>query len=147
MSNAEATQFNIQIGDELTWNVTPLLHEVRHALENLIDNDEPSVIDLRSIPLAPGEEETILNTLGRGEVTARLDALGPSEIVETQYSGVWIVTHYNDDEEVISRFLEITQIPDILHSQQEDIATAYDRLSAALEDRQENNALPVEKSA
>ncbi len=49
-------QFNIQPGNQLTCNVRPLLHQVRHALDNLISHGETTIIDLRSIPLAPGEE-------------------------------------------------------------------------------------------
>ena len=134
MSSSTAIQFNIQIGDDLTWNVKPLLNEVKHALDNLIKNNEPTVIDLRSIPLAPGEEEKILNTLGCGEVHAQLNALGPSEIIETQYAGVWIVTHHNDEKEIISRFIEITTMPDILRSQKEDVIAAYNDLATRLED-------------
>ena len=93
MKQMNTSPFNIQTGNELTWNARPLLFEVRHALEELIDSGETSIIDLRSIPLAPGEEETIIETLGQGEVHARLDALGPSEIIETRYAGVWLVTH------------------------------------------------------
>ena len=36
MSEDEIPQFNIQIGNELTWNVQPILHEVKHALGKLI---------------------------------------------------------------------------------------------------------------
>ncbi|MEE9492004.1 MAG: hydrogenase expression/formation C-terminal domain-containing protein [Gammaproteobacteria bacterium] len=146
MPEAAAPQFNIQIGNELTWNVQPLLHEIRHALRNLLDSGECSVIDLRSIPLAPGEEDKILSTLGRGEVQAQLDALGPSEIIETQYAGVWIVTHYNDENNIISRFIEITTIPDILRSQIEDVTAACNRLANILTDDQEINASSVENS-
>ncbi|MFC1589320.1 hydrogenase expression/formation C-terminal domain-containing protein [Pseudomonadota bacterium] len=141
MSGSTATQFNIQIGDDLTWNVMPLLHEVKHALDNLIKNGQTAIIDLRSIPLAPGEEEKILNTLGRGEITAQLNALGPSEIIETRYAGVWLVTHFNDENDIISRFIEVTTMPDILRSQTEDIIGAYNNLSTTLEDNS------VEKSA
>lgn len=132
--NNSAAQFNIQIGDDLTWNVMPLLHEVKHALNNLIRNGKTTIIDLRSIPLAPGEEDKILNTLGYGEIYAHLNALGPSEIVETQYTGVWVVTHYNDEKDIISRFIEITKIPDILCSQTEDVISAYELLTTRLED-------------
>jgi hydrogenase-1 operon protein HyaF len=135
----ETGQFNIQTGNDLTWNVKPLLHEVKHALFNLIKNDKTTIIDLRSIPLAPGEEEKILETLGRGEVQSQLDALGISEIIETQYSGVWIVTHYNDENEIISRFIEITTMPDILRSQTEDVNAAYNRLAETLEDNNKTN--------
>ena len=141
MSRSTAAQFNIQIDDDLTWNVVPLLHEVKHALDSLIKNGETTVIDLRSIPLAPGEEEKILNTLGQGEVLAQLNALGPSEIIETQYAGVWIVTHFNDENDIVGRFIEITSMPDILRSQPEDVSAAYNSLATILEDHS------VEKSA
>ena len=135
MNSSTATQFNIQIGDDLTWNVVPLLHEVKHALDSLINNNETAIIDLRSIPLAPGEEDKILNVLGQGEVQSQLNALGASEIIETQYAGVWLVTHYNDENEIIGRFIEITTMPDILRSQTEDIVEAYSRLSESLEEQ------------
>ena len=145
MSSSTAVKFNIQIGDDLTWNVKPLLHEVKHALNKLIENSETTIIDLRSIPLAPGEEEKILNTLGCGEVHAQLNALGLSEIIETQYAGVWIVTHYNDEDHVTSRFIEVTNMPDILCSQTEDILDSYSRLVMDLEDNSKTNDSSVEK--
>ncbi len=132
-------KFNIQIGDELTQNVKPLLHEIKHALDNLIETGHTTVIDLRSIPLAPGEEDKILNTLGRGEVLAQLNALGLSEVIETQYAGVWIVTHYNDEDHIISRFIEVTTMPEILCSQTEDIMSAYSKLTLDLDESQKTN--------
>ncbi|KHF24226.1 hydrogenase expression/formation C-terminal domain-containing protein [Solemya velum gill symbiont] len=141
--------FNIQASDQLTWNVEPLLHEVKHALERLATEDETSVIDLRSIPLAPGEEDRILEILGLGEVVARLNVLGSSDVVETEYSGVWVVTHYNENEETIGRFIEVTRMPEILRSQAEDVAEASERLALRLEDEQQekqtSNKLAVEK--
>jgi hydrogenase-1 operon protein HyaF len=133
MTQINTSPFNIQTGNELTWNARPILFEVRHALEELLESGETSIIDLRSIPLAPGEEETILNTLGKGEVRARLHALGLSEIYETRYAGVWLITHYNDDEAIVSRFIEITTIPDILKSQDEDMSKALIELAHELE--------------
>ncbi len=126
------TQFNIQIGNELTWNVQPILHEIRHALGKLLETGETHVIDLRSIPLAPGEEQTIIDTLCCGEVHAKLNALGPSEIYETRFAGVWLVTHYNEENSVISRFIEITHIPEILRSQSEDMTIALTQLETEL---------------
>ena len=133
MSQVGLSQFNIQLGNELTRNVKPILHEIRHALEGLLESGETTIIDLRSIPLAPGEEETILNTLGRGEINAQLNALGMSDIYETRYAGVWLITHYNEDESVVSRFIEITELPAILKSQREDMAGALEELSEKLE--------------
>jgi hydrogenase-1 operon protein HyaF len=139
MPDTATPQFNIQIGNELTWNVQPILHEIRHALGKLIENGENSIIDLRSIPLAPGEEDTIIDTLGNGEVHARLNALGPSEIVETRFAGVWLVTHYNEENNIIGRFIEITVLPDILKSQADDIAFSLAQLENELDDRTESN--------
>ena len=132
MNQAAVPQFNIHTGNELTWNVRPILHEIRHALEKLSISGETSIIDLRCIPLAPGEEETIIDTLGHGEVHARLDVLGPSEIYETQFSGVWLVTHYNEADSMVSRFIEVTDIPDILKSQREDMIHALKELETKL---------------
>lgn len=131
---SDAIKFNIQIGDALTHNVKPLLHEIKHALDNLIESGKTTIIDLRSLPLAPGEEDKILNTLGQGEVRAQLDALGVSVVYETEYPGVWIVTHYNDEQNIISRFIEVTTMPEILCSQTEDIMEAYSRLTMDLSD-------------
>ena len=134
MPDSASQQFNIQIGNELTWNVQPILHEIRHALAALLETGETRIIDLRSIPLAPGEEQTIIDTLCCGEVHATLNALGPSEIHETRFTGVWLVTHYNEENSVIGRFIEITKIPDILQSQQEDMAIALQQLESELDE-------------
>ena len=135
MNPSVTPQFNIQAGNEFTRNVTPILHEIRHALDSLLSNDETSIIDLRSIPLAPGEEQNLLETLGQGEVSARLNVLGHSEIYETRYTGVWLVSHYNEDGSIVSRFIEITTLPDVLKSQAGDIAYALKQLTTDLEDR------------
>jgi hydrogenase-1 operon protein HyaF len=132
MNPASASQFNIYSGNELTRNVKPLLHEVRHALVKLSADGESSIIDLRSIPLAPGEEEAIIKTLGHGEVHARLEALGPSEIYETRFAGVWLVTHFNEEDSIVSRFIEVTEIPEVLKSQREDVVHAITGLETEL---------------
>jgi hydrogenase-1 operon protein HyaF len=132
MNHAEVSRFNIHSGNELTRNVEPILHEIRHALEKLINEGEGSIIDLRSIPLAPGEEEAITQTLGHGEIHTRMDALGPSEIYETRFAGVWMVTHFNDSESIVSRFIEVTWLPDVIESQRDDVINALDRLDTEL---------------
>ena len=133
MPESSLPQFNIQIGNELTWNVQPILHEIRHGLRKLLETGEGSIIDLRSIPLAPGEEDTIIATLGCGEVHAKLNALGPSEIYETRFAGVWLITHFNEESSIIGRFIEVTRFPDILKSQQEDMTISLDQLEHDLE--------------
>lgn len=137
--------FNIQNADHLSLNVMPLLHEIKHALNNLIENNESSIIDLRSIPLANSEEDKILEILSCGEIQAHLNALGKSEIIESQYAGVWVITHFNQDEEIISRFIEITHIPEILCSQTLDMQDAYNHLDLILKENKPTNISSVEK--
>ena len=115
-----------------TGNVEPLLHEIRHALKRLVGGEEGTTIDLKSLPLAPGEEERIEATLGTGEVRAEVDALGPTLIQETSYPGVWLITHKNADNAVVARFIEVTYIPELLRSQPEDIDAGIDRLENEL---------------
>jgi hydrogenase-1 operon protein HyaF len=122
-------------GDAFTGNVLPLLHEVRHALERLLATGEQTTIDLGSLPLAPGEFDRIAAALGEGEVRASLDALGPSEVRETRYSGVWLVTHRNATDEVMGRYIEIARMPAILLAQEPDMRKGLADLALALEGR------------
>ena len=114
-------------------NVLPLLNEIIHALDRLLGEDEPTVIDLASLPFAPGELDELERTLGTGELTAELDALGTSFIRETQYPGVWWVEHHNTGGEVVGRYIEITRSPDILMSQDADIGAGRARLRDSFE--------------
>jgi len=119
--------------DQPTGNVVPLLHEVRHALERLADTGEPTMIDLRGIPLGPGEEDALEKALGEGEVTATLNALCPSTVRETAIPGVWMVTHRNVNKEISGRFIEITKMPAILESQDVDILRGLAELGERLQ--------------
>lgn len=121
MDSGTLSELPVETAAFETGNVLPLLHEIRHALQRLVDSGEATVIDLRSLPMAPGEEARIEETLGRGEVQATLDALGPTEIHETSIPGVWWIVHYNEDEAVIGKFIEIARFPSVLHAQTADI--------------------------
>ena len=79
--------------EEQTGNLLPLLHEIRHALDQLLGSGEKTVIDLSAMPLSESELQTLIEFLGEGEVKAELDILGGSRIVETRFSGVWLVQH------------------------------------------------------
>jgi hydrogenase-1 operon protein HyaF len=118
--------------DAFTLNVVPLLHEVKHALQRLLETGESTTIDLGSIPLAPGEFEKIDAALGTGEVKVALEAMGPSQIYETQFSGVWRVTHFNATNEVVGRFVEVSRMPEILLAQESDVRIGLDLLSRKL---------------
>ena len=114
-------------------NVRPLLNEVLHAIDRLLDTGEPTTIDLAGLPFGPGELEHLEATLGEGELAASLDALGTSRIRETAFPGVWWLEHRNAHDEIVGRYIEITHVPEILSSQDADIAAGRARLGEQFE--------------
>jgi hydrogenase-1 operon protein HyaF len=128
-----------QAGDpgSLAWGTAlPILHEVRHALARLVEQGEPTVIDLQSIPMGPGDDKRLLAGLGEGELKAELEALGKSVIRECRYPGVWLIEHYNVNGEVAARFIEVAWIPSILMAQQEDVCTGLAGLTEFLAEQE-----------
>jgi hydrogenase-1 operon protein HyaF len=113
-------------------NIRALLSEISALLEKLMKTGETGMIDLNSLPFAPGEYEQLRQTLGQGEITARIEAIGPSEIIETRYPGVWWVTHYNVEGDIVADILEVTTIPEIIMSQSDDVSDGLARLKAQL---------------
>lgn len=134
MSSIDSIAVNIE---PITGNVQPLLHEIRHALKRLADGGSDTIIDLRSMPLAPGEEQQLEAALGRGEISAELHTSTKSSIQEASFPGVWLISHYNLDDEVISKFIEVTHCPDLLKTPQEDVAFGLARLDECLADDSE----------
>ena len=119
--------------EALHGNVRPILNEVIHAIDRLLEEDVPTTIDLAGLPFAPGELDTLEATLGSGELAAQLDALGNSRIRETTYPGVWWIEHRNVHDEIVGRYLEITRVPEILSSQDADICAGRARLREQFE--------------
>jgi hydrogenase-1 operon protein HyaF len=120
--------------EEITENALPLLHEIRHALTQLLETGETTVIDLRSLPLGSMDAKQLFQVLGQGEIQAQLDSLGKSLIQETRIPGVWFIEHFNTEERLVGQLIEVTFIPNILKSQQEDIRHGLLQLSAQLEE-------------
>jgi hydrogenase-1 operon protein HyaF len=137
MSGLNGIRVEVNAGcsaDTSTHNVLPLLHQLRHALAALIERDETTTIDLGALPLSPDDEQQIEAALGHGEITIQLDALGPSEIRETAFAGVWLVTHYNGDGDIMARFIEVTRVPAIVGADAHDIRQGLARLAGQLAD-------------
>ena len=109
-------------------NVRPILFEVLHAIDKLLDDNSTTTIDLAGLPFGPGELDDLEATLGRGELFATLEALGNSHIRETAYPGVWWIEHRNANDEVTGRYIEVTRLPEILCSQDADIGAGRARL-------------------
>ena len=115
-------------------NIRALLVEIAARLEKLDADGETGMIDLNSLPLAPGEYEQLRQTLGQGEVSARIEAIGASEIIETHYPGVWWVTHYNVEGDIVADMIEIAWLPEIIKSQPEDVRAGLELLRTQLND-------------
>jgi len=113
-------------------NTIAILTEIAALLEKLARSGETGLIDLKSLPFSPGEYEQLRLVLGRGEVSARLDAIGTSEINETHFPGVWWVTHYNVEGDIVADLIEIAAVPNILQSQPEDVRAGLERLHALI---------------
>ena len=113
-------------------NLRALLTEIATRLRRLAEEQVSSSMDINSLPFAPGEYDQLRTLLESGEVSAHIEAMGASEVVETRYPGLWWVTHYNVEGNIIADTLEVTEIPEILKSQPADIAGGLEMLEAQL---------------
>jgi hydrogenase-1 operon protein HyaF len=132
----------IKIDDTEQYSIGSLraiLSEMATHLEKLAQDGTTGSIDLNSLPFAPGEYDQLRLLLGEGEVKAHIEALGPSDIVETRYPGVWWVTHYNVEGDIVADSIEITTIPELLKSQPEDIDMGLELIKAQLNDEVQND--------
>ena len=120
-------------------NAVPLLHEIEVLLSDLLETGKSASIDLRSLPMLPGDYEKLREALGDGEVSATVDAMGPTRVRETAVHGVWWVTHYNSDETVVAEFIEVTYVPEILRTHPADARLGLDGLRSRLAESTEND--------
>lgn len=103
-------------------------HEIAQHLVALAGDGTEAVIDLRGIPMSDADREELEESLGRGEVTATIEAMGESEIWETAHAGVWWVRHRGTDGRIIAERVEITPVPAILKADPADIGAAAARM-------------------
>ncbi len=127
-----------------TGNALPLLHEIAALAQTLADTGEEGSIDLRSLPLAPGDYEQLRSLLGEGEARATVDAGGETTVRETAYAGVWWVTYYSGDQEVVADRIEITLVPAILKSHPADVVAAAGRLQRYIAAKREKTGQAID---
>lgn len=120
----------IQVGGD--GNARAVLREIETLLAALVERDEDGSIDLSSLPLTPEDYDLLEETLGEGEVTAEVNSLGPTRVHETGIPGVWWVVHYNEDDEVMAEFIEVTYCPEILLTPVDDAKDGLEALRARL---------------
>ena len=113
-------------------NALPVLNEIRHALAILRDRGQSTIIDLSAMPFGPGDKDRLKEVLGRGEVSATIDSLGETRIYETTYPGVWYIEYLSPSEAELAVHIEITAIPSLLATPQEEIEDSLHRLETQL---------------
>jgi hydrogenase-1 operon protein HyaF len=116
----------------VTGNALPIVHEIEALLGELVASGRAASIDLRSLPMLPGDYEQLQQWLGEGEVSATVEAFGPTRVRETAVSGVWWITHYSVDDQVIAEFIEVTHVPEILKTHPMDARQALETLRSRL---------------
>ncbi len=113
--------------------VMAIANEVESMLARLADIGACGSIDLRGLPMAPGDRDVLRRIFAEGEVSAVIHALGSTQVYETIVRGVWWVTHHNEDGKVAAEFIEITHMPEILKTPPDDVADGLEMLHAQLQ--------------
>lgn len=109
-----------------------LLQQVVVLLESLVESGEGGSIELAQLPLTEEDYALLDETLGQGEVDARVAAPGPIRVAETGIPGVWWITHLDGNDEVMAAFIEVAFCPEILPSPLQEVAEGLDGLKARL---------------
>lgn len=117
--------------DMRTQNLKPLMLQIEQALKELLDDGSSSVIDLAAMPFSSQDEEDLRQQLGQGEVSAILEAFGPTLLQETALPGVWLVEHKDAEGRRLTLHLEISRVPSILVTPEADIVDGLEVLKAA----------------
>jgi len=113
--------------------VEGVLHEVARLLHWLaLDPGLAEVIDLRSLPLQEADRALLRQRLGDGEIDATLNLLGPTNIRETAYAGVWWARQMDADDRCALEQIIIARVPPLLLAHPADIDDAARRLSGDL---------------
>ncbi len=109
-----------------------ILHEIVMLMERLLVEDRPGHIDLRARRLDREDIDLLLDVLGEGEGYAELVEYGIKRIRQTGIPGVWWVVHLDEEEQVISEFIEINYTPEALIVPVEDVRDGREVLRARL---------------
>ncbi len=105
-----------------------VIDDIERLLDEYQTFGHPGAIDLRWLPLFPGDLDRLQEILGTGEVNAEIAALGTSSARETALQCVWWITHRGTDEAVIGHWIEVTDVPSLLRSDRSAIPYALQAL-------------------
>lgn len=129
-------QRNIEIAQQV-------LRDIHSALSNFHSGGQVCAIDLKQRPRMSAETYQYLrDTLSTGEVSAVVDAHVRIDVLETQFPGVWWVCHRNEQDEISTEIIEITEIPAILKPHAIDVLAGLQRLQITIQDSNTVDAVP-----
>ncbi len=74
--------------------------------------------------MSPADRAELERALGEGEVRATIQTHGVSTVRETRMAGVWWVEHRDAQGELQAELREVAQVPAILASAADEIASA-----------------------
>jgi hydrogenase-1 operon protein HyaF len=113
--------------------VTAVLTRLAAVLAEFVETGRPGVIDLRYLPrMHEATYQALKDALSVGEVSAVVDTESRVEVMETQYPGVWWITHRDERGGIMTELIEIVDIPSILKSHPTDIRAGLGRLQRTL---------------
>ena len=118
----------------LTGNAPPLLRELAEQVKRLLESGETSAIDLSALPLTPADLDWLRERLGEGEISVTLQANGESTLNETACSGIWWVTHHNEQGAVTSQFIEVAFVPELVKAHPQDVQIGQEYLDLLISD-------------
>ncbi|MGR9052744.1 MAG: hydrogenase expression/formation C-terminal domain-containing protein [Gammaproteobacteria bacterium] len=114
MTKLNEIPVKVELTGDANSMLLPVLHGMNAMLKTLIETGRGDILDLRHEPLTLEDIAELKALLGQGEIDANLTALGSTNIRETGIPGIWWITHFNDQGNVTSEFIEISTCPDML---------------------------------
>ncbi len=121
-------QIPIEINHGSSAMARALFNELAQHLQKLVEQGKEHTVDLFSLPVNDQDKQELEQLLGKGEVDITLTTVGESRIFETSYNGIWWVRHHAADALLISEFIEVTWIPEIIKSHPSDVELSADRM-------------------
>jgi len=116
----------------LSGNAWPLMMEIAEMVRDLMDTGETAAIDLSALPLTPADKDWLKERLGSGQIHVTMDAEGLSTLDETACPGVWWITHRDTRDKVLSEFIEVTLVPELIMAHPEDIKIGLEYLEGVI---------------
>lgn len=118
----------VAVTGERSGNAEAVFLEIETLLECLLRQGEGGMVDIQGLPLTPADREWLRAELGRGEVDIRMDLAGATRIVETGYPGVWWIEHRDEAGRLVSEFVQVAYLPELIAAHPDDVESGYDQL-------------------